>query len=409
MTASREPIPRERAEERVPELLDWMRSQRARFVELVEALAHMESPSTVPETQAPVQARLTAELEALGFRVRVTPGRRTGGRLLARPASPSTEYAGGQLLLGHTDTVWPQGTLESMPVALEGDVLRGPGVFDMKGGVAQIVLALEALRELDLAPSLAPVVFINSDEEIGSPESTHTIRLLARRVRRAFVLEPALDPSGRIKTARKGTGGIRIRVVGRSSHAGLAPDEGASAIAELASVVRRLHAMSDPSRGVTVNVGMVSGGVRPNVVAPEAQAQVDVRVNTAADGQELERRIHALESTTAGCHLEIEGAVDRPPLERTPGNRTLWDAAQRLGEAMGIPLEEGRAGGASDGNTTSQFTPTLDGLGAVGDGAHATHEHLVVERTLERAALLAGLLLVPEAERGAPVGEGDEG
>lgn len=384
-------------EERAPTLLEWIRSRRERFVALVEDLARVESPSTVPESQRPVQDLLRTELEDLGFRVRRSPGRRTGGRLLARRPRPRHGGASpAQLLVGHTDTVWPQGTLESMPVALEGDVLRGPGVFDMKGGLAQTILALEALRELDLEPPLQPVFFVNSDEEIGSPESTHTIRLLARRVRRAFVMEPALDPTGRLKTARKGTGGIRIRVVGRSSHAGLAPEEGASAIAELASVVRRLHAMSDPEGGTTVNVGVVSGGVRPNVVAADAEAQVDVRVNTAREGADLERRIYALESTTPGCRLEISGAVDRPPLERTPENRKLWRAARRLGEAMELDLEEGRAGGASDGNTTSQLTPTLDGLGAVGDGAHATHEHLVVDRSLERAALLAGLLLVPD-------------
>lgn len=396
------------AEERAPALLEWMRSRRDRFVDLVEELARMESPSTDPETQRPVQERLRQELEALGFRVRRSPGRRTGGRLLARrPARTRDACPPAQLLVGHTDTVWPLGTLETMPVEREGEVLRGPGVFDMKGGLVQAILALEALRDLGMEPALEPVVFVNSDEEIGSPESTHTIRLLARRVRRAFVMEPALDPSGRIKTARKGTGGIQVKVVGKSSHAGLAPEEGASAIAELASVVRRLHALADARKGITVNVGMVSGGVRPNVVAPEAEARVDVRVNTARDGQELEQRIYALESTTPGCRLEVSGAVDRPPLERTPENRKLWHAARRLGEAMDLALEEGRAGGASDGNTTSQLTPTLDGLGAVGDGAHAVHEHLVVDRTLERAALLAGLLLLPDLED-APDPDGDK-
>ena len=383
------------SEARARSLLEWMRSRRARFVGLVEEMARLESPSTVPESQRPVQELLREELEALGFRVRIASGRRSGGRLLARRARWEDQGRPSQLILGHTDTVWPQGTLPTMPVEREGEVLRGPGVFDMKGGVAQAVLALEALDDLGLQPPLEPVIFLNSDEEIGSPESTHTIRLLARRVCRTFVLEPALDPTGRIKTARKGTGAFRVRVVGRSSHAGLAPEEGASAIGELASVISRLHAMADPERGVFVNVGVVSGGVRPNVVAPEAEARVDVRVDTLEAGRDLERRIRSLEAETPGCRLEISGEVDRPPLERTPENRGLWEAATRVARAMDLELEEGLAGGASDGNTTSQLTPTLDGLGAVGDGAHAAHEHLVVERSLERAALLAGLLLLP--------------
>ncbi|HSS52244.1 MAG TPA: M20/M25/M40 family metallo-hydrolase, partial [Thermoanaerobaculia bacterium] len=221
------------------------------------------------------------------------------------------------------------------------------------------------------------------------------IRRLARASRRVFVLEPALGPQGLLKTARKGIGRYTIVVRGRSAHAGLDPEKGASAILELSRVIQRLYELADPERGITVNVGVVAGGLRANVVAPEARAELDIRVLATEDAVRLERTVLGLAPLTPDTTLEILGGIDRPPLEATPGNRILWEAACRNAEALGIPLAEGTAGGASDGSLTSRFVPTLDGLGAVGDGAHALHEHVLIDRMPERAALLALLLLEP--------------
>jgi len=301
-----------------------------------------------------------------------------------------------QLVLGHTDTVWPLGTIERMPVGLDGPLLRGPGVFDMKAGLASIVVAFHVLAGLRLEPPLAPVVLVNSDEESGSRESERHVRRLARRASRAFVLEPALGPSGRLKTARRGMARYTVRIRGRAAHAGLDPENGASAVRELASVVDRLCALAEPSRGTFVNVGRVEGGTYPNVVATEASADVDVRFESVADGARLDAAIRGLEPTVPGCSLEMVGGVDRPPMEKTPRNQALWEAARQVASLLGLSIEEGLAGGGSDGCTTSQETATLDGLGAVGDGAHAEHEHVDVDRSLERCALLASLLLLPE-------------
>ena len=303
------------------------------------------------------------------------------------------------MLVGHVDTVWPLGTLDEMPVDERNGHLVGPGIFDMKGGLAQMVFALRALRALGLEPPLAPVVFLNSDEEIGSPESEARIRKLARRMDRALVLEPALEPVGKLKTTRRGVGRFTIRIRGRSAHTGLAPGEGASAILALSHVVQQLHELSDVDRGITVNVGEVQGGTRPNVVAADARAEVDVRVRTVDDARWVEERVAEIQAGPApipGTSVEIRGAVDRPPMEGTPRNRALWRAAKAVADAMELEVQEGMSGGASDGNTTSLYTATLDGLGAVGDGAHALHEYVEVERMPERAALLAGILLLPE-------------
>ena len=304
-----------------------------------------------------------------------------------------------QLLLGHCDTVWPIGTLNRMPVEVEGNVLRGPGSFDMKGGLTQMVYAVRAIYELGLEPEVTPVILVNSDEEIGSTESERWVRMLARRSDRALVLEPALGHDGLIKTARKGVGQFRVKVTGKSAHTGLDPGKGASAIQELSHVVLALHGLTDLERGITVNVGQVEGGLRPNVVAPESAAVVDVRVPTMEMGREVEEAIRAIEPVTPGTAIEVEGSVDRPPLERSPRNRRLWHAARGIAESLGEPVDEGSAGGASDGNTTSRYTATLDGLGSVGDGAHAEHEFVRVDFMPRRAALLAGLILMPSLDR----------
>jgi glutamate carboxypeptidase len=375
-------------------VLAYLRERQEEMAGLLRDLARLESPSHDAASQEPVFARLGAELADAGLRVRRLPGRLTGGQLWAvrrrrRRGAPA------QLLLGHCDTVWPAGTVERMPVEIRDGRIAGPGVYDMKGGLVQGIFALKALRDLDLEPQVEPAVFINSDEEIGSVESLARIERLARHVRRVFVLEPSLGPTGKLKTRRKGSLRFTIRVYGRASHSGLDPEKGASAIQELARLIQTLYGLADPEHGITVNVGVVAGGLRANVVAPEARAEVDVRVTGGDDALRLERMIRELAASTPGTRLEVLGGIDRPPLEATPGNRALWEAARRRAKELGIDLGEGTAGGASDGSFTSRIAPTLDGLGAVGDGAHALHEHVVLDRSPERAALLALLLLEP--------------
>jgi glutamate carboxypeptidase len=377
------------------DLLEAAQAERETMVSFLAELASLESPSDVPATQAPIQERLTEAYLSLGFRVRKVAGRYTGGLLLAMPEGRRRSLP-AQLLLGHCDTVWPLGTLATMPVAREGSRLRGPGVFDMKAGLAQMVFALRALRNVRVEPEVTVVVLVNSDEEIGSPESGRHIRRVARRVARVLIPEPSLGPEGRLKTARKGMIRFTVRVKGRAAHAGLDPAGGASAILQLSHLVQALHGLADPDRGITVNVGVVAGGTRPNVIAAEALGEVDVRVLDSRDAREVEARVRALAPVVPGTSLEIRKGEFVPPLERTSANRALWEAAREAARDLDLELGEGTAGGGSDGNLTSLYAATLDGLGAVGDGAHAAHEFIEIDRQVERTALLARLLLLPE-------------
>ena len=375
-------------------ILAWLEAQTEAMRELLETWACIETPSREPASQPPIFAAIAAELDALGFASRRLAGRATGGSLFARPRA-RRRGRGRQLLLGHCDTVWPRDTAREMPIVSREGRVKGPGVYDMKAGLVQMVFALRALEECDAEPALTPLVFVNSDEEIGSRESTAAIRRLARLVERTFVLEPSLGLDGRLKTARKGVGRFTVKVRGRAAHAGLDPEAGVSAILELSHVVQALFALNDVERGVTVNVGTIEGGMGANVIAPESSAVVDVRVRTAEDAERVEAAILGLRATAPGAELEIAGRIGRPPMERTPGNAALFEQARRLGEELGFEIAEGAAGGGSDGNTTSRYGPTLDGLGAVGDGAHAPHEFVLLERLPERAALLALLLAAP--------------
>ena len=379
------------------QVLDYLQGQSDAMIHLLESLTRAESPSSSMAAQFPVKKILADEFGRLGFRVRALSGRSSGGSLFARPEHRQKQ-APLQLLLGHFDTVWPVGTIESMPFEVDGNVVKGPGVFDMKGGIVQIIFALRALRDLNLAPAISPVVFLNSDEEIGSRESGKFIRMLAQCVERAFVMEPALGMDGAIKTARKGVGRFTVRVSGKAAHAGLDPEGGASAILELSHVIQRLFEMNDPARGITVNVGTIDGGIRPNVIAPESKAVIDVRVATQVDAGRIESEIRAIKPQIPGVSLDIEGFIGRPPLEPTPANRALWNRAQALARELDIELTQGLAGGGSDGSTTSQYTATLDGMGPVGDGAHAHHEYLLLDKTIERAALLTLLILSPTVD-----------
>jgi glutamate carboxypeptidase len=366
------------------------------YVDFLCRLARAESPSTDSEAQREVQRLMAEALTDLDFSVVHLPGETTGGALYARPADRA---AGSpcQLLIGHGDTVWPKGTLDTMPVTLDGERLRGPGVFDMKAGLASIVFALRALAAHDLTPTLTPLVLVTSDEEIGSPESRPHIERLADVSERVYVLEPALGLDGKIKTARKGTGEMTLIVRPTDASA-----QG-NVVLELSQLVQRLYELHEPDQGITLNVGTIDGHqVDDDTGTSYGQLVVDVRVPTHEAAEEVRTAIQGIEARTPGVTLEVEGGIERPPLERTPGNRRLWTLVERLGAELGLELEQGRAGGASDGNFTSQHTPTLDGLGAVGDGAHANHEFIHVEKTLDRCALLALLLLAPPTTHERP-------
>jgi len=381
----------------VDQVKDFINGQKDALVNLVQRLVEAESPSAHPECHDSVRRILATALMDVGYVVR-EPGACAGVQhIFARPAARRRDR-GNQLLVGHFDTVWPIGTIEKRPFSVNGNTLRGPGVFDMKGGLAQMVLALRAIRELRLEPPLTPVLLLNADEEIGSRTSSTYIRMLARRAQRAFVLEPAMGEDGKLKTERKGIGRFTITVFGKAAHAGLDPESGASAILELSHVIQTLFAFNDPDKGITVNVGTVDGGIQPNVIAPHSTAVVDVRVPTVESGNAIEKAIHGIEPVTPGVRLHVEGRIGRPSMEATPRNSALWRQAKALGEDLGLDLRAARAGGGSDGNTTSQYAATIDGLGPVGDGAHAEHEHLYIDKTLERAALLTLLLLAPPAE-----------
>lgn len=375
-------------------LRDHLETQKSAMTDLLARLAEAESPTDAPVSHAAVRSILIDEWQRVGARARCWRGRGVGDGLLV---CPSERRSGRpwQLLVGHFDTVWPLGTLQRMPVRLEHGRLHGPGVFDMKAGLVMMIHAVAALRELGLDLPADPVAFINADEEIGSPGSQHRLARIARGAARAWVLEPSMGPTGKLKTARKGIAQYTLRVTGRASHAGLAPEEGASAIHELARIIAAVRQLNDPARGVTVNVGVISGGTRPNVVAAHASAELDVRVLTAEDGERIDAELRAVEPSESRLRIVLEGGFLHPPLERSSRNRRLWHRARSIGRSLGLDLDHVTAGGASDGNVTSRFTATLDGLGAVGDGAHADHEHIVVDELPTRTALLAALLLSP--------------
>jgi glutamate carboxypeptidase len=367
-------------------------------------LAGLESPSADPAAQTPVLDHLDEAFARRGLRTRRFPAGTSGGMLLA--AGPAGEEPQPfQLLIGHADTVWPRGTAAARPPTVADGRVSGPGTYDMKAGLVQLLTALDLLADIDRRPSVAPVVLVNTDEEIGSRGSTPAVQALSAAADRVYVLEPSLGSAGALKTARKGLGRYTVTVHGRAAHAGLDPTAGASAILELSAVIQSLFALNDAGRGVTVNVGMVSGGIQPNVVAPESSAVVDVRVLTAQDAEQVDAAIRALEPTTPGTSLSVTGGMGRPPLERTERNQRLFASAQQVAALLGVELSEATAGGGSDGNTASLLAPTLDGLGAVGDGAHAEHEFVTVAPWVQRCALLAGLLLLPPVRASAAVAD----
>ncbi len=364
------------------------RRKQAALLDLTRRLVLAESPS---DDRAAVDAcadLAVTHIKSLGGRVRLHKQRNFGNVVEAR-FGPRPK-AGKVLLLGHLDTVWPLGTLKSMPCKVSEGRLWGPGTLDMKAGVAMALTAVEMLTEAGLLQHEV-VLLLNSDEEVGSPVSRPITEKLAKECEAVFVLEPAQGLA--YKTARKGTGNWRIDVNGVAAHAGVDFEKGASAIRELARAVETVSGWTELKRGLTVSVGTVGGGSKTNVIPAEAWAEVDVRIARQADGSRIERRFAGLRAKDKRCALTVTGGINRPPMERTRGTVALYRRARALAREMGLSLDESATGGASDGNFTSALgVPTLDGMGAVGEGAHADHESVLIEHLAPRTALLAGLL-----------------
>jgi glutamate carboxypeptidase len=372
-----------------------LRRLRLRLPKLLEALyflAQHESPSTEKDPTDRCCKFLAELWLSRRASVEVVFNKHRGDHLRVVWPSAIPRPKSQLLVLGHYDTVYPTGTLTKMPIYQSAGKFYGPGTFDMKAGIIQALFALEALQESAI-PIQKTIVFLwTSDEEIGSESSRKLIESEALRSDAVFVLEPALGAKGLVKTSRKGVGEAQLIVHGRSSHAGLAPEKGINAIHELAAQIARIEKWNDRHRGVTINADVISGGSRPNVIADQAKAILDLRAWRISDMTLLERRLHALKPIHRGARLEIKGGFDRPPLERKY-SFALFTRAKSLAKEMGLSLGEAAAGGGSDGNHTAALgVPTLDGLGAVGDGAHSHTEHIIVKSLPERAALLAALL-----------------
>ncbi|MBI3943778.1 MAG: M20 family metallopeptidase [Chloroflexi bacterium] len=371
------------------DLYAYLNARTDEMVEMIIQLATVESPSNdaaavnrCVDLLADILARQGASL------TRLKAGS-SGDNLAAC-------FGGGPgqvLLVGHADTVWASGTLEHMPVHKEGDRLYGPGVYDMKGGLVMGIYAIKALQALGQKPPMSIEFLITSDEEIGSPNSRELIEERAKESKAAIVLEPAAMPSAAIKTSRKGLGFFQLKIRGKAAHAGVEPEKGISALEELAHQIIYLHGLTDYRVGTTVNVGVARGGTRSNVVAAEAEAEIDLRVATTEEGERLTYLIRHLQPHLQGIELEVTGGLNRPPFERTKGVVQLYQQAKALAAEIGIELAEMGTGGGSDGNFTMAVgTATLDGAGPVGEGAHAAHEHLLISHLAQRAAIVAGMM-----------------
>ena len=372
-------------------LLAGARRKQSALIDLLERLVRAESPSDNKAAVDACAGLVSGHAKALGGRVKLHRQRGFGDVLEAR-FGPRTKAAraGRILLLGHLDTVWPLGTLKAMPFRQAEGRLWGPGTLDMKAGAAMALTAIEMLTEAGMLEREI-VLLLNSEEEVGSPVSRTVTERLAQECAAVFVLEQAQGLA--YKTARKGTGGWRIDVAGVAAHAGVDFEKGASAIRELARQIEAVSGWTDLKRGLTVNVGVAGGGSKTNVIAAQAWAEVDVRIARKGDGARMERKFDALKPVDKRCALTVSGGINRPPMERTRGTVKLYRQARALAAELGFALDEASTGGASDGNFTSALgIPTLDGMGAVGEGAHAGHESIVVEHLAPRTALLAGML-----------------
>ncbi len=368
------------------------KQNQANTIALIRELVECESPSDNAAAVNRWVDLLASKLEGRA-KVKTFPGGRFGRHFRCEFILPGRKKEGQILALGHSDTVWPLGTLASMPFRHVKGRLWGPGVLDMKAGVAFFLFAMQALVDLDVPVPRRVVLQLNSDEEVGSQTSRPLTEEAAKQSLAVLVLEPGAGLDGRLKTARKGVGDYTVTVHGRPSHAGVDFEAGASAILELARQITRIERFTNLKRGLTVNPGVISGGTRTNVVAALAQAEVDIRIARAADAAPLDRKFRALRPVDKRCRIEVTGGLNRPPMERTAATRRLFGIARGLASEMGLTLEESSTGGGSDGNFTAALgIPTLDGLGPVGVGAHAPTESILVNRIPDRVALLAALV-----------------
>ena len=375
------------------ELLRSLKSRLPQMVATLRRFVTAESPSLEKAAADRCCGIIAEAWGKQGARVERITQKHRGDLLRITHASGKSRASGQLLVLGHYDTVYSNGTIARMPYRVRGGKAYGPGTFDMKAGIVQALFALQALQQAE-TPLRKRLVFLwTSDEEIGSEASRKFFEAEARRSDAVFVLEPSFGPQGLLKTARKGVGEAELIVHGRASHAGLAPQEGINAIHELARQLTRIEKWSDFRRGVTVNAGIIEGGTRANVIPERARAVLDLRALRVSDMRSLEERLHELRPLQSGARLEITGGFDRPPLE-SKMSAALFERARVLAKQMNLALGECTVGGGSDGNFTAALgIPTLDGLGAVGDGAHSTHEHVLTNTMPARAALLATLLL----------------
>lgn len=368
-------------------ILRWAKKNQPALIELIRAFVECESPTDSPADVKRFMALVSDAVSNVATS-RLTPER----ALVCRFKLPGRARDGRVLALGHADTVWPLGTLRQMPFRRAKGRLWGPGVLDMKAGIAFFIFAMRALMELEMAVPHEVVLLVNPDEETGSKGSRCVTESLASKSHAVLVLEPGTGLSGRVKTARKGIGTWTVKVHGIASHAGVDFAKGASAVLELARQIEAIAGFHDPERGITLNPGVISGGTRSNVIAAEAWAEIDMRVPRASDAKALERKFRALKPFDKRCRLEVAGGLNRPPMERAKGTADLFDLARRIAGELGVDLEESSTGGGSDGNFTAALgIPTLDGLGAVGEGSHAAHESILIDRMADRVALLARL------------------
>lgn len=376
-------------------LLDLCQQRQPEMLDLLRRMVEMESPSDNKEALDKLGKFLGGEFSRLGAQVTFVPQRDAGDHLKAElPGNAESTGKAGKpiLLLGHFDTVWPLGTLEKLPFKVENGRAFGPGIYDMKTGIVMMLFALRALREMG-AEHPPVVVLLDSDEEVGTRTGRPVVEATAKDCEAVLVLEPSQTIHGYLKTARKGVGDFRLRVHGRASHAGVDFEKGHSAIVELSRQLLETTKFTDLERGITVNPGVIYGGSRTNVVAAEAVAEIDLRIARLKDGPELEKKFQSLKAFDPGCTIEVSGGINRPPMERTAGTVRLFQIAKEQGALLGMELAEASTGGGSDGNFTSALgIPTLDGLGAVGEGAHASNESIVLEELPRRTALLAALI-----------------
>jgi glutamate carboxypeptidase len=362
------------------------------IVQTIRELVEIESPSDNKPAVDRIGQFLTAKFEALGGQTQFHRSTEFGDSLQIDFLVPNSDHK-PVLLLGHYDTVYPMGTLTNMPCRLERGRLQGPGVLDMKSGIALMLYAIEALQAWHGAAPRPVTVFLVSDEEVGSYSSRKTTEALAKKSAGVLVLEPAAGLRGVVKTARKGVGEYTLRVKGVAAHAGLDPGKGHSAILELARQLQVIAKLNHLRQGISVNPGVIAGGTRTNVVAAEASADIDVRIKSAKQASGIDRKLRALRPFDKHCKLEISGGINRLPMERTAGVAALYKKAQAIAERLDWKLEEAAVGGGSDGNFTAGLgIPTLDGLGGVGEGAHAVHEYIVISELPRRALLLAGMI-----------------